>query len=122
MPELSCLPSEAFFQHCFIGFEGDETAGSRLPKFFGDCLVWASDAYHHDGSDVWEAIETMEKYELPVENQTKYLGENARRLYNIKPPKNIIRERVTEISRPEWWPSDKEVQESLNPLAALKRV
>jgi hypothetical protein len=42
-------------------------------------------------------------------------------MYNIKPPRRFIRERVTEIERPDWWPTDQEVRESLKPEAALLR-
>ena len=104
MPPLKRLPSETFFQHCVTGFEGDEAPPSRLPEFYRDILAWASDVYHHDGDDVWRAIETMEECELPVDDQARFLGANARRLYSIKPPKNIIRERVTEILAPTGGP------------------
>lgn len=63
----------------------------------------------------------MRKCELPENYQTKFLGENARKMYNIKPPRKYIRERVTEIERPEWWPTEEEVRESLKPEAALLR-
>ena len=83
------------------GFEGDEAPPPRFPEFYGDILIWSSDVYHHDGDDAWRAIETMQKYNLPIEDQAKFLGGNARRLYRIDPPKKIIRDRVTEIERPE---------------------
>ena len=53
------------------------------------------------------------KFDLPVADQAKFLGGNARRLYRIDPPKKIIRERVTEIQRPNWWPTEEEVQAAL---------
>jgi predicted TIM-barrel fold metal-dependent hydrolase len=121
MTPLKRLPSETFFAHCVTGFEGDEAPPSRLPDFYENILAWSSDVYHHDGDDVWRAIETMRKCELPDTYQAKFLGENARKLYKIDAPKNFIRERVTEIERPEWWPSAKEVRESLKPEAALRR-
>ena len=49
------------------------------------------------------------------------LGENARRLYKITPPEVFIRERICEIQRPNWWPEDKDIQESLKPESALTR-
>ena len=58
--------------------------------------------------------------ELAERYQAKFLGENARKLYKIDAPKTFIRERVTEIERPEWWPSEEEVRESLRPEAALR--
>ena len=49
------------------------------------------------------------------------LGGQRRQLYNIKPPKNIIRERVTEIQRPGWWPTEEEIKEALKPEASVMR-
>ena len=68
------------------GFEGDEAPPARLPEFYGDILCWSSDVYHHDGDDAWRAIETMQKYGLPNEDQAKFLGANARRLYKVQAP------------------------------------
>ena len=116
---LKQLPSETFFEHCVTGFEGDEAPPSRLPEFYGNILAWSSDVYHHDGDDAWRALETMRKCELPETYQAKFLGENARRLYRIEPPRSFIRERITELERPDWWPADQEVRESLKPEAAL---
>ncbi len=121
LPPLKRLPSETFFEHCVTGFEGDEAPPSRLPEFYENILAWASDVYHHDGDDAWRAIETMRKCELPEPYQAKFLGDNARHLYKIEPPRRFIRDRVTEIERPDWWPTDAEVQESLKPEAALRR-
>src|SRR5215467_12550620 len=115
---LKRLPSETFFEHCITGFEGDEAPPSRLPDFYENILAWSSDVYHHDGDDVWRAIETMRKCELPDNYQAKFLGGNARKLYKIDAPKKFIRERVTAIDRPEWWPTDDEVKRSLEPEAA----
>ncbi len=120
MPPLKQLPSETFFQHCRTGFEGDEAPPSRLPDYYRDILIWASDVYHHDGDDAWRAIDTMQRCELPVADQAKFLGENARRLYKIEAPSKIIRERVTEIHRPEWWPTDEEIKESLKPESSVR--
>jgi uncharacterized protein len=119
--QLKRLPSESFFEHCVTGFEGDEAPPSRLPEFYENILAWSSDVYHHDGDDAWRAIETMHKCELPEAYQAKFLGGNARKLYKIDTPKKFIRERVTEIERPDWWPSDAEVKESLRPEVAVTR-
>ncbi|HEY0422362.1 MAG TPA: amidohydrolase family protein, partial [Rhodopila sp.] len=113
MPPLKRLPSETFFAHCMTGFEGDEAPPPRFPDFYGDILIWSSDVYHHDGDDAWRAMETMQKYHLPTENQSKFLGANARRLYRIDTPKKIVRDRVTEIERPNWWPTEEEVRAAL---------
>ena len=121
MAPLKRLPSETFFANCFTGFEGDEIFPSRLPDFYQDIAIWASDVYHHDGDDAWRAIETMQKAEAPVSVQAKMLGGNARRLYNIKEPKKIIRERVTEIQRPEWWPTEEEIKIALKAESSVVR-
>jgi predicted TIM-barrel fold metal-dependent hydrolase len=113
MPPLKRLPSETFFAHCMTGFEGDESPPPRFPEFYSDILIWSSDVYHHDGDDAWRAMETMQRYNLPVENQAKFLGGNARRLYRIDPPMQIIRDRVTVIERPNWWPTEEEVKAAL---------
>ena len=113
LPPLRRLPSETFFQHCITGFEGDEAPPSRFPEFYRDILAWSSDVYHHDGDDAWRAIEMMQQCDLPVDDQARFLGGNARRLYRIEPPQNIIRERVCEIQRPDWWPTEAEIEASL---------
>jgi predicted TIM-barrel fold metal-dependent hydrolase len=121
LPPLKRLPSESFIEHCVTGFEGDEAPPSRFPEFYEDILAWSSDVYHHDGDDAWRAIDTMRKAELPEPYQAKFLGDNARRMYKIDRPRKFIRDRVTEIERPDWWPTDDEVRESLKPEAALFR-
>jgi hypothetical protein len=121
LPPLQQLPSETFFQHCMTGFEGDEAPPPRFPEFYGDILIWSSDVYHHDGDDAWRAMQTMEKYDLPVADQAKFLGANARRLYNVPAPKHFIRERVTQIARPDWWPTEAEIQSSLAAEASVTR-
>ena len=75
----------------------------------------------HDGDDVWLAIETMQKHRLPKEDQAKFLGTNARRLYKVQAPANITRQRVTEIEPPDWWPTDEEVHGALRPEAGVTR-
>jgi hypothetical protein len=77
--------------------------------------------YHHDGDDAWRAIETMRKCELPEHYQATFLGGNARKLYQIDTPKDFIRDRVTEIERPDWWPTAEEVKEALKPEASVVR-
>ena len=110
LPPLKRLPSETFLEHCVTGFEGDEAPPSRLPEFYENILAWSSDVYHHDGDDAWRALETMRKCELPEAYQAKFLGANARKLYHIDPPNTFIRDRVTEIERPDWWPTEQEIK------------
>ncbi|MSP03798.1 MAG: amidohydrolase [Acetobacteraceae bacterium] len=121
LPPLKRLPSETFFEHCMTGFEGDEAPPPRFPEFYGDILIWSSDVYHHDGDDAWRAMQTMQKYNLPAADQAKFLGGNARRLYNVQAPSSFIRDRVTQIERPDWWPTEAEIQTSLAADAAVTR-
>ena len=63
----------------------------------------------------------MQTHGLPKEDQAKFLGANARRLYNVQAPANVIRERVCQIERPDWWPTEEEVRAALRPEAAVRR-
>jgi hypothetical protein len=65
-------------------------------------LAWSSDVQHHDGDDVWRAIETMQKYGLPVEHQGKFLGASARRVYKVQTPPKFVRERTRTATRLPW--------------------
>lgn len=103
-------PSEAFFDQCYISFESDEMEVFRQADVYRDVGVWASDVYHHDGTDVWEAIEAMERAEVPEETQAALLGGNARRMYGIE-PKTFVSEQAADPARPDWFPSREQVAE-----------
>ena len=121
MPPLKKLPSETFFEHCMTGFEGDEAPPARLPEFYGDILCWSSDVYHHDGDDAWRAIETMQKYRSAEGGSGQVPRRQRPAALHGQPPAKIIRERVTEIERPDWWPTEEEVQAALAADAAVTR-
>jgi len=78
-------PREVFNSKCFISFESDEDMVFRAWDFYEDIALWSSDMPHHDGADVWDAIDAMNKRGVPQEAQEKMLGGNARRLYGIEP-------------------------------------
>ena len=59
------LPSEAFYQQCFIAFESDEVPTFRQWDRFEDVGIWSSDAYHHDGADSWSAMRSMTQSGVP---------------------------------------------------------
>ena len=99
------LPSEAFHEQCFIAFESDETAVFRQWKRYEEIGVWSSDAYHHDGADVWSAMREMKKANVPLEAQAKLLGGNARRMYGIT-GKVFTRHEPKSIARPDWFPRE----------------
>jgi hypothetical protein len=39
----------------------------------------------------------------------------------VQAPAKIIRDRICEIERPDWWPTEDEIQASLKPEAAVAR-
>lgn len=78
-------PHEVFYKNCFIAFESDEEMTFRLWDLFENIGLWSSDMPHLDASDVWEAIDHMNKWNVPQAVQEKMLGGNARRLYGIEP-------------------------------------
>ena len=84
-------PKEVFYKSCFIAFEGDEEITFRLWDLYEDIGLWSSDMPHLDAADVWEAIDNMNKHNVPKSAQEKMLGGNARRLYGIEPELVVTR-------------------------------
>jgi uncharacterized protein len=78
-------PHEVFYKSCHIAFESDEVMAFRLWDLYENIGLWSSDMPHLDASDVWEAIDNMNKWKVPQSVQEKLLGGNARRLYGIEP-------------------------------------
>jgi predicted TIM-barrel fold metal-dependent hydrolase len=78
-------PHEVFYRSCYIAFESDEVMAFRLWDLYENIGLWSSDMPHLDASDVWEAIDNMNKWNVPQAAQEKLLGGNARRLYGIEP-------------------------------------
>jgi predicted TIM-barrel fold metal-dependent hydrolase len=103
------LPSEAFYQQCFIAFESDETPTFRQWDRFEDVGVWSSDAYHHDGADSWSAIREMRAVGVPEPVQAKLLGANARRMYGID-EKVFVTVEPPPLERPGWFPGGEELE------------
>jgi predicted TIM-barrel fold metal-dependent hydrolase len=104
------LPSEAFHDQCVISFESDEDGVFQQWEDFADIGIWASDAYHHDGADVWSAIRRMDKAGVPEATQAELLGGNARRMYGIE-PKVFVTDEAAPIDRPDWFPQGPELEE-----------
>jgi hypothetical protein len=104
------LPSEAFYEQCFIAFEADEEPVFKRWRRYENIGIWSSDAYHPDGADAWDAIHRMTKLGVPEDVQAKLLGGNARRMYRIE-PKLYVTEEPGAIPRPDWFPTPEEVQE-----------
>jgi predicted TIM-barrel fold metal-dependent hydrolase len=77
-------PHQVFYDHCYIAFESDEVITLRLWDLYENIALWSSDMPHLDASDVWEAIDNMNKWQVPQKVQEKMLGGNARRLYGIE--------------------------------------
>ena len=119
LPALKQLPSETFFQHCVTGFEGDEAPPSRLPEFYKDILAWSSDVYHHDGDDAWAAIGNDGRMRTPHRLPSPLPSAATPAASTTSTSQNIIHHRVTEIHRPDWWPTEQEITASLHPQASL---
>jgi hypothetical protein len=104
------LPSEAFYQQCYIAFESDETATFRQWDVFENVGVWSSDAYHHDGADSWSAMREMRAAGVPEAVQAKLLGDNARRMYGIE-GKLAVTEEPAPLDRPSWFPGGDDLEQ-----------
>jgi len=111
------LPSEAFHQQCKISFESDETLVFEMHEYFQDVTIWASDMYHHDAEDAWEAIELMEKAGVPEDRMIKMLCTNAAEFYGIEP--KLFVSDYKEFKPPEWFPfpDEAEVREAIRPMS-----
>ena len=101
------LPSEAFYDQCMISFEAEEDMVFRQYEKFENVGVWASDVYHPDAAEAWEAIAHMRRAEVPVSVQEKLMGGNARRFYGIE-GKLFTTEQPASVPRPGWFPKDDE--------------
>jgi predicted TIM-barrel fold metal-dependent hydrolase len=119
------LPSEAFAEQCMVSFEGDEAPMFKQWRYFEDVSVWASDAYHTDGADVWTAIREMNRCGVPEGVQAKMLGANARALYRIE-SKTFVTEEAPPLDRPDWFPQGEALERftelSKNPRANLAEL
>jgi uncharacterized protein len=104
------LPSEAFYDQCMISFEAEEQMVFRHYEKFENIGVWASDVYHPDAAEAWEAIAQMRQAEVPAGVQEKLMGGNARRFYGIQ-EKLFTTEQPESIPRPQWFPKDDEALE-----------
>jgi uncharacterized protein len=104
------LPSEAFMEQSVLSFESDEIGVFRQWQEFEKVGIWASDAYHHDGADVWSAMRNMTKSGVPEAVQHKLLGSNAAAWYGIE-PKVFVTEEAPPIVRPDWFPQGRELDE-----------
>jgi predicted TIM-barrel fold metal-dependent hydrolase len=103
------LPSEAFRAQSVISFESDEVGVFEQWREFEDIGIWASDAYHHDGADVWSAMRNMSQAGVPDKVQHKLLGSNAASWYGIEPKVHVTDE-AAPIKRPEWFPQGPELE------------
>jgi predicted TIM-barrel fold metal-dependent hydrolase len=88
-PKLKELPSQYYRNNCFASF-GEDRAALLLLEAFGlqDCLMWANDYPHHEGS--WphsaEAIERTFPDGLSEITRAGLLGLNAARAFRFEIP------------------------------------
>ena len=108
-----------------VSFEGDEAPTFKQWRYFEDVSVWASDAYHTDGADVWTAIREMNRCGVPEAAQAKMLGANASALYRIE-PKTFVTDEAPPLDRPDWFPQGEALERftelSKNPRANLAEL
>ena len=83
-----------------ISFEAEEDMVFRQYEKFENIGVWASDVYHPDAAEAWEAIAHMRQAEVPASVQEKLMGANARRFYGIE-GKLFTTEQPETIARPD---------------------
>ncbi len=100
------LPSEAFYEQCMISFEAEEDMVFRQYEKFENIGVWASDVYHPDAAEAWEAIRHMRQQEVPQSVQEKLMGANARRFYGIQG--KLFTTEQQSLDRPAWFPKEGE--------------
>jgi predicted TIM-barrel fold metal-dependent hydrolase len=81
---MKMLPSEYFRRQCLISADPDETMTAACVRHLGaEYFTWASDYPHLDASfDVVNELKGRLK-ELTTDEQSKVLGENAVRFYNL---------------------------------------
>lgn len=117
--QVKGLPSEVFRERCLIAFESDEEWVYRRSSYYENIGIWSSDSYHHDGTDAWEPIDTMDRLEVPVEVQAKLMGGNARNYYGLADKAKIFStEAPSSIERPDWFPKPEEVAKEFAPLVS----
>jgi uncharacterized protein len=114
------LPSEAFKEQAVISFESDEHGVFQQWDEFEDIGIWASDAYHHDGADVWSGMRNMTAAGVPQPAMEKLLGGNANRWYGIE-PKMFVTDEAPPIERPDWFPQGAELDEFADLVAHPRR-
>lgn len=84
LPKLDLLPSEYFKRQGYVSFS-DDPVGLANIKFTGaDCLMWAND-YPHDEGTYLESQKVIEETFVGVsaEDKRKILWENGARLYGF---------------------------------------
>jgi predicted TIM-barrel fold metal-dependent hydrolase len=99
--EVQARPSETFNERSWIGFESDEETVFETWQRYENIGVWASDYPHFDAEDAWEAIEHMQKWNVPESVQAKLLGGNAYTMLGIE-PRVFVTERlpIPEVALP----------------------
>ncbi|API61401.1 hypothetical protein BSL82_18340 (plasmid) [Tardibacter chloracetimidivorans] len=88
-PKMKMLPSEYYRANCFASFGEDEAALRMCDAYkLQDCLMWANDYPHHEGS--WphsaEAIERTFDSFVDEPTRAKLLGLNAARMFRFDVP------------------------------------
>jgi predicted TIM-barrel fold metal-dependent hydrolase len=85
-PNLPRRPSEYFAEHCFTTLLEDSAMLDVVVGMgFEDNILWSNDYPHHEGSFPHSRFNIQRQMGNLTEIQrAKILGENARRVFNIK--------------------------------------
>jgi predicted TIM-barrel fold metal-dependent hydrolase len=82
---LSMRPSDYFRRQCFVSVEDAEPGLAGLLEVYPECVVFASDYPHADGTFPGSTRSLLESDQLDAATRQRVLRDNARRLYGLDP-------------------------------------
>jgi len=80
---LTLRPSEYFRRQCFVSVEDAEPGLAGLLDVYPECVVFASDYTHADGTFPGSTRSLLESDQLDAATRERVLRANARRLYGL---------------------------------------
>jgi predicted TIM-barrel fold metal-dependent hydrolase len=80
---LTLRPSEYFRRQCFVSVEDAEPGLAGLLDVYPECVVFASDYPHADGTFPGSTRSLLESDQLDAVAVRRVLRDNARRLYGL---------------------------------------
>ncbi len=82
---LTLAPSEYFRRQCFLSVEDAEPGLGGLLDVYPECVVFASDYPHADGTFPGSTRSLLDSEQLDDATRRRVLRDNARRLYGFDP-------------------------------------